>query len=498
MRPIKFDLPLNGTRIATLEQLEDNLTPEILEPFRSGKLAKWLRARSLDEQAGTVEALLAANVQDEVQLFIKLCEVFEREVDEDDAREMIDDYASKNAAAEEIAEAQKIELVEKDDKKQAGESSLNNATAKLRETLALIKEVKDISEEQIKLLEEGNEEQRTELASRPDLSEKLQNKLLQDKAESVLVALSSNPSLLEEIQNKLAITGAPAVREALAANPSLNEKQQNYLATTGSQDVKCRLAKNPSLSVTVQSLLVSDGAWNIRRDLAGNSSLDISCQSKLIGDSDVDVKIALAGNSALTNDFQQRMANSGEDRVIVGLAKNPSLSDALMEKLAVSSTGEIKESLASNPSLSEPLQARFIANDSSKVKELLANNPSLAVAQQAELANVGDVDARLALLENLSLNESIKTRVIASFDQYDLSRMERDLNYERERADKLFLESLDITKKVISSWTGLFSSPEKTERLQRESDRISERLDETQRKGDVLYKKVCKIKDILN
>jgi hypothetical protein len=35
MKPIKFDLPLNGTRIATLEQLEENLTPEILEPFRS-------------------------------------------------------------------------------------------------------------------------------------------------------------------------------------------------------------------------------------------------------------------------------------------------------------------------------------------------------------------------------------------------------------------------------------------------------------------------------
>lgn len=103
MRPIKFDLPLNGTRIANLEQLEDNLTPEILEPFRSGKLAKWLRARSLDEQAGAVEALLAANVQDEVQLFIKLCEVFEREVDEDIASDMIEEYKSSLAASNEVS-----------------------------------------------------------------------------------------------------------------------------------------------------------------------------------------------------------------------------------------------------------------------------------------------------------------------------------------------------------------------------------------------------------
>jgi Mg/Co/Ni transporter MgtE len=116
MRPIKFDLPLNGTRIATLEQLEENLTPEILEPFRSGKLAKWLRSRSLDEQAEVVEALLAANVQDEVQLFIKLCEVFEREVDEEIASEMIEDYkmASSQKAIDNETEKLKAELARKE------------------------------------------------------------------------------------------------------------------------------------------------------------------------------------------------------------------------------------------------------------------------------------------------------------------------------------------------------------------------------------------------
>jgi hypothetical protein len=116
MRPIKFDLPLNGTRIANLEQLEDNLTPEILEPFRSGKLAKWLRARSLDEQAEAVEALLAADVQDEVQLFIKLCEVFELEVDEDIASDMIEDYktASSQNALDNETEKLKAELAKKE------------------------------------------------------------------------------------------------------------------------------------------------------------------------------------------------------------------------------------------------------------------------------------------------------------------------------------------------------------------------------------------------
>jgi hypothetical protein len=186
MRPIKFDLPLNGTRIATLEQLEDNLTPEILEPFRSGKLAKWLRARSLDEQAGAVEALLATNVQDEVQLFIKLCEVFEREVDEDIAVEMIEEYRalSSNTTSQNISDAQQVELPKEDKTQQAESEFEDNEPAE------------DLSNEQFKLLTQGNEAERAELAAQQNLSEQVQNKLLEDKAEAVLVALASNPFCL--------------------------------------------------------------------------------------------------------------------------------------------------------------------------------------------------------------------------------------------------------------------------------------------------------------
>ena len=92
MKPIKFDLPLNSIRVATLDQLEENLTPEILQHFRSGKLAKWLRVRHLNEQADKVEALLAADIEDEVQLFKSVCEVFVGEVDVNDAREAICEY----------------------------------------------------------------------------------------------------------------------------------------------------------------------------------------------------------------------------------------------------------------------------------------------------------------------------------------------------------------------------------------------------------------------
>jgi hypothetical protein len=86
MKPIKFDLPFNGTKLCTFDDLKNNLTAELLEPFRTGKLAKWLRVRKLDEQADAVEALLAAEItannDREVQSFKGLMELFDGETDE--------------------------------------------------------------------------------------------------------------------------------------------------------------------------------------------------------------------------------------------------------------------------------------------------------------------------------------------------------------------------------------------------------------------------------
>ena len=77
MKPIKFDLPLNGQKISNLEQLKENLTPEILEHFHSGKLLKWLRSRNLEEQAKAIEALSNASITRKVELFNKICQICE-------------------------------------------------------------------------------------------------------------------------------------------------------------------------------------------------------------------------------------------------------------------------------------------------------------------------------------------------------------------------------------------------------------------------------------
>lgn len=173
-----------------------------------------------------------------------------------------------------------------------------------------------------------------------------------------------------------------------------------------------------------------------------------------------------------------------------------------MRKLADSDIGGVRESLAGNPALPEFLQARLIANNSGKVLQNLARNSALKVAQQAELAHVGDVDVRLALLDNPSLVEQIKSRVIASFTERDLSSAESGLDDAEKKASRLNIEYADACKKYERSlaWSmgWLFpTSDEKLERLYGNTVRVQERESEVWRESAALCEKCRKLRALL-
>lgn len=86
---IKFDLPINGTKVTTLEALRDNLTDEIVQLARSGQLERWFKSRQLQEQAVAVAAAVSQHAKDKA-LFLALCEVLEVEVHPDDASAIFD------------------------------------------------------------------------------------------------------------------------------------------------------------------------------------------------------------------------------------------------------------------------------------------------------------------------------------------------------------------------------------------------------------------------
>ena len=81
VKMIKFDLPIDGIKVATLEDLRGHFTTEIVSQFRAGLLARWLRSRNMARELVAVEALTAGD--DDVAVLKELCRIFEVEAHDD-------------------------------------------------------------------------------------------------------------------------------------------------------------------------------------------------------------------------------------------------------------------------------------------------------------------------------------------------------------------------------------------------------------------------------
>ena len=79
MKLIKFDLPIDGTKVRNIEELRDHFNTEILDLHKSGLLAKWLRSQRQPDLLAQVEAI-AENSSDQARLDA-LCRVFSIELD---------------------------------------------------------------------------------------------------------------------------------------------------------------------------------------------------------------------------------------------------------------------------------------------------------------------------------------------------------------------------------------------------------------------------------
>ena len=77
---IKFNLPIDGVKVATLDDLQDHFTTEIIGHFRSSLLARWLRSRGWTSELAAVEAL---TTDDDATTLKELCRIFEIEADDD-------------------------------------------------------------------------------------------------------------------------------------------------------------------------------------------------------------------------------------------------------------------------------------------------------------------------------------------------------------------------------------------------------------------------------
>ncbi len=93
VKPIKFDLNLNGIKISTIEQLQDNFSADILPVFQSGILAKWFNSKGLTEQAMAINAI--SKDGSELGQLKSLCQVLGFDDDDEVLQYLLDDRLAR-------------------------------------------------------------------------------------------------------------------------------------------------------------------------------------------------------------------------------------------------------------------------------------------------------------------------------------------------------------------------------------------------------------------
>ncbi len=84
---IKFNLIIDGNRVSTFEEMQDNLSAELLQHLSTGKLAKWFVSREMVDKAAAVQAI--DSTQSDFAQLVALCEVLDLEADEDILAEIL-------------------------------------------------------------------------------------------------------------------------------------------------------------------------------------------------------------------------------------------------------------------------------------------------------------------------------------------------------------------------------------------------------------------------
>jgi uncharacterized protein YjbI with pentapeptide repeats len=102
-KQIKFNLVIDGNKVSTFEEMQDNLSAELLPHLPTGKLAKWFLSRELADKAAAVQAI--DTTQTNLAQLTALCEVLELEADEDILADIL-------AMPEQLAQAQAVQAKE--------------------------------------------------------------------------------------------------------------------------------------------------------------------------------------------------------------------------------------------------------------------------------------------------------------------------------------------------------------------------------------------------
>ncbi|MBK1653216.1 hypothetical protein [Allochromatium vinosum] len=493
MKLIKFDLPVDGVQVKSIEELREHFTAEILGHYRSGLLFKWLSSRKLYDELSEVKLL--GEMESDFDLLKRLSEILRVYADDDSLQLLIEkinlkfDHEVNNFSDSDSPSELECELTSP----WMVASNSNFCCESMRDFL-------DIPEGDLKeFFVEAKIDELREKAKGKKLPLSLQEMLFNCDLEIAKIILAENISVNCCFVMDLAKKGTPKTREFLAENPSVNIEVQQYLIETGSDEIKKALARNVSVSIEIQSILAEDPNWRIRYCIAKNPSISFGVQQKLSQDSDVDVISALAENSSLLDEYENLWVSSKEEKIRIGLAKNLKLSVSNMEVLSKDSSRKVKKALAGNASLPDRLQAKLMHDGGDEIKIELARNESIAIALQAELSTSWEIDILIALFDNKNLADFVKKSMFPRFNNKDLAELKEKSDELNDKHTRALLQSLEHSKKLINAnfSNSIFMTDAKRERIQMDQDELDRKCDGLSREYDAIYEKYKKYKSIM-
>lgn len=108
MKLIKFDLPINGTKVKNLDELRDNLTDELVPLARSGQLIRFFKSRREDEIVRGIENAESSQGSDK-NLFAAICEALSVPVCPEDIDALFEPPKPGGCSLEEITYRKRYE-----------------------------------------------------------------------------------------------------------------------------------------------------------------------------------------------------------------------------------------------------------------------------------------------------------------------------------------------------------------------------------------------------
>jgi hypothetical protein len=93
IKTIKFDLPIDGVKVKTIDELKNHFTTEVINLYKNGLLSRWLQSQGMGEY---VQALSNLSPQaNDALLLSSLCEIFNVAIDD---QELLSQLASHHSS----------------------------------------------------------------------------------------------------------------------------------------------------------------------------------------------------------------------------------------------------------------------------------------------------------------------------------------------------------------------------------------------------------------